>query len=396
MSEKDANATPDGLQTAEGMLPPAGELHEERFTESRQSEFSAPLERSGFEREPRTRASARPRFQEVPVRTPEAPPRRAVPRWLSSWFEDRDIALLVLLAVLNIGSAYTTIIGARQILPAGLSDMVGAAVQAMLFLMLAGFAMNRSVVRRWMAIGLFAFASIYTSFFTYYEQLAKEADLRVQLDKAMQSHATLVSQVYQPARSRADKLSSEAEAMIDLADREANRGSTTGVKGYGPVARKYAEQGNRMLREAKGLEADVNRLQPHFEFDMTGLTPEQVYRNDLEAWQLAPSDWKAEVPAPLRNDYVDLTAQVALLTPYNRVRSGEMPALTALGASNDGGWHRDLPRNGDPGAAPSIRGESLPRGGGGDSVCPTLCPARLGGDPRARSEPDSRVHGRAG
>lgn len=279
--------------------------------------------------DPSRAARGRPQFQEVPVRAPQAEGRKA-PGWLTSWFRDRDVALLVLLAVLNVGSAYTTIIGARQILPAGMSDVLGAAVQTMLFLMLAGFAVNRSVVRRWMAIGLFAFASVYTSFFTYYEQLAKEADLRVQLDTALQQHATLVSAVYQPARSRADQLNHEAEAMIDLADREANRGSTTGVKGYGPVARQYAEKGNQMLVQAQRLQADVERLEPHFEFEIEGTTPEEVYRRDLEAWQLAPAEWKAEVPAPSRDDYVDMAAQVALLTPYNRVKSGEMPALTAL------------------------------------------------------------------
>ena len=273
---------------------------------------------------PRSAARKRQPVALNPRRTPKKP--RPMPRWV----RDRDWALLGLLALLNIGSAYTTILGARQILPAGMSDVLGLAVQLMLFLMLAGFAVNRSVIRRWMAITLFAAASIYTSFFTYYEELAKEADERVQLDRAMQEHAGLVSAVYQPARSRSDKLNSEAEAMIDLADREANRGSTTGVKGYGPVARRYAEEGNLKLVEAQRLEADVDRLQPHFEYEMEGLTAEEVYRRDLSAWQLAPQDWKVEVPAPLREDYVDLSAQVALLTPYNRVRAGEMPAIVAL------------------------------------------------------------------
>ncbi|MEZ4241447.1 MAG: hypothetical protein R3F59_35915, partial [Myxococcota bacterium] len=44
----------------------------------------------------------------------------------------------------------------------------------------------------------------------------------------------------------------------------------------------------------------------------------------------APADWKADVPKPVREDYVDLEAQVELLTPYKRVRDGEIPAMTAL------------------------------------------------------------------
>lgn len=272
---------------------------------------------------------ARPKVQDVPVRDPSG---EAAPQSLWQKLSDeRDIALLVLLGVLNVGSAYTTIIGARQILPAGMSDIVGAAVQAMLFLMLAGFAMNRSFFRRWMAIGLFAFASVYTSFFTYYEQLAKEADLRAQLDRAMQVHAVLVSEIYQPARSEAEKLLGEAHAQIALADAEAERGVITGFKGNGPQTRELAAKAQELLVQAKRLEADVNRLEPHFEYEMEGLAAEDVYRRDLEAWQLAPADWKIDVPTPVRADYVDMQAQVALLTPYNRVRAGEMPALTALG-----------------------------------------------------------------
>ena len=264
------------------------------------------------------------------VRTPGVANRRSKSWQLPKWLKDRDWALLVLLLLLNIGSAYTTIIGARQILPAGMSDILGAAVQAMLFLMLAGFAVNRSVIRRWIAITLFAGASIYTSFFTYYGELAAEADLRNQMDKAMQEHATLVSKVYQPARGEASRIRSQAETKLRLADEEAARGGTTGIKGYGPRARAYAEEGNKLLVEAMSLEADVERLKNNFEYELVGLVPEQVYQRDLEAWQLAPNEWKEGVPAPERDDYVDLSAEVALLTPFNRVRAGDMPAITAL------------------------------------------------------------------
>ncbi|MBX2798881.1 MAG: hypothetical protein KTR31_14490 [Myxococcales bacterium] len=227
-------------------------------------------------------------------------------------------------------SAYTTVLGARQILPSPLSDILGVSVQAMLFLLLAGFAVQGAPFRRWVVVAIFGAASIYTSFFTYYEQLAAEADLKAQLDKAMQTHAVFTAAVYQPASSRIEKLDSEAEALFGLAERESKRGSTSGVTGYGPVAKRYAKQGSDMKVEAERLLTDVKRLQPHFEYEMEGLTPEDVYRKDLKAWQLAPADWKGEVPMPNRDDYVDLAAQVALITPFNRVKNGELPALTAL------------------------------------------------------------------
>ena len=47
-----------------------------------------------------------------------------------------DRVLLVLLAALNLASLYTTIVGARQVLPWPMSDLLGVSVQLMLFLAL--------------------------------------------------------------------------------------------------------------------------------------------------------------------------------------------------------------------------------------------------------------------
>ena len=254
----------------------------------------------------------------------------AKPRQLPAWLRDKDWALLGLLAALNVGSAYTTILGAEQILPYPMSHVLGISVQIMLFLMLAGFALRTAVVRKWVVVTIFAAASIYTSFFAYYQELAKDADDQQQLDVALQTHATFVSAVYQPARSRIDSLSQEAEALFELAEREAKRGSTSGVSGYGPVARQYAADASAKKVEAEKLQADLTRLEPHFEYEVSELKPDEVYQKDLEAWQLAPAEWKEDVPVPVRDDYVDLKAQVALITPYRRVSEGDIPALTAL------------------------------------------------------------------
>jgi hypothetical protein len=260
----------------------------------------------------------------------KSPSKGRTARSLPAWLQNRDWALLGLLACLNVASAYTTIIGARQILPQPMSDIIGIAVQAMLFLMLAGFAVREAVVRKWVVVSVFAAFSIYTSFFCYYQELAKDADDKQQLDVALQTHAGFVSAIYQPARSRIETLDREAEALFELAEREAKRGTSTGVSGYGPVAKKYAEDGSAKKIEAEGLQADLDRLEPHFEYEMTGLAPEDVYRKDLEAWQLAPASWKTDVPKPVRDAYVDAKAAVALLTPYHRVRDGEIPAILAL------------------------------------------------------------------
>lgn len=251
---------------------------------------------------------------------------------IPQWVRERDWALLGLLFCLNVGSAYTTILGARQIMPTQeMADVLGFTIQITLFLMLSGFAVTGAPIRKWIVVTIFAGMSIYTSFFTYYEQLAKDADNRAQLDTALQAHSGFVSSTgYQSARSQADALMKEAEALFDLAEQEKRRGSSSGVSGYGPIAKKYAREGSEKKIEAERLAADVERFAPHFEFEIAELTPEEVYRKDLEAWQLIPADWKVGVPQPERERYVDMKAEVRLLTPYQRIRDGEMPAMTAL------------------------------------------------------------------
>ncbi len=213
-----------------------------------------------------------------------------------------------------------------------MADILGATVQITLFLMLSGFAVNGAPIRKWIVVAIFAGLSIYTSFFTYYEQLAQDADSRSQLDTALQAHSAFVSSTgYQSARSQADALMKEAEALFELAEQEKRRGSSSGVSGYGPVAKKYAKEGSEKKIEAERLAADVERFAPRFEFDVEGMLPEEVYRKDLEAWQLIPADWKVGVPQPERDGYVDMKAEVRLLTPYQRIREGDLPALTALG-----------------------------------------------------------------
>jgi hypothetical protein len=251
-------------------------------------------------------------------------------RTLPRWFTERDWPLMGLLLLLNCGSLYTTVSGARQILPWPMSDILGFAIQGMLFILLAGFAAAEAPLRKWTVITVFACAAVYASFFTYYRELAGEADDKAQLDVALQAHAILVSAIYQPAVSRIESLGRQAEAKFELAEREASRGSTSGVTGYGPLAKKYAAEASALKVEAEGLQADLDRVKPLFEYPIEGLTPDDVYRKDLEAWSAAPKEWKEGVPMPDRGTYVDLKAQVALLTPYQRIRDGDMAAITAL------------------------------------------------------------------
>ena len=242
----------------------------------------------------------------------------------------RDTILLVLLAVLNVGSAYTTLLGGRQVLPWPMSDVLGCTVQAMLFLTLAGFAVKHAPIRRWLVVAVFASASIYTSFFAYYEQLAGTANAATDLDRAHQAHAAFMDALWQPAQTNLARVEQEAAELQALAEREASEGVTTGQVGFGPIAREYAERARGKEAEAARLRVDLERLAPRFEGGIDGLDAEAVYGGDLAAWQAAPTDWKGAVPAPTRGAYRDLEQEVQLLTPYWKVRRGELPAIAAL------------------------------------------------------------------
>ena len=241
-----------------------------------------------------------------------------------------DRVLLFLLIFLNIGSAYTTVVGAREILPRPMSDVIGLTVQLMLLITLAGFAAKHAPIRKWFVVGVLACASVYTSFFAYYNRLAAEADANAAMDMALQAHAAFVSDIYQPTLSKITQLEQESSELYDQSRREGTSGLTTGVVGFGPVAKKYAAEARAKEVEAARLKADLNRLQDRYEYETEGLTPDQIYGQDLAAWQISPDHWKEEVPAPERGLYIDLEQEVKLLTPFHKIKRGEAPAIAGL------------------------------------------------------------------
>lgn len=240
----------------------------------------------------------------------------------------RDWVLLFCITGISLVSSGTTILGAKQILPSPMAEVIGVSVQTMLYLLLTGMMMSHSVVRRWFGISVFTVISIYTSFFTYYEELGSEADAADQIEEALIAHAALVSDLYSPIRNECDRLMREADALTDATELEARGGSMTGISGYGPVARKMAREASAKRLAAMEPCSVADRLQPLFEIDVEGITPDELFRSDLAAWQQAP-DRNGSV-APERATYVDLDAQVALLTPFHRVLDGQLTAIVAF------------------------------------------------------------------
>lgn len=250
---------------------------------------------------------------------------------MPSWLRNRDWMLLALLAALNIASAYTTVLGARQILPPPMGDIIGISVQTFLFMLLGGFAMREAPFRRWFAVFCFAAASIYTSFFAYYEQLAKDADQRRLLSVAQTAHAEFVSKIYTPNRIKVEGEVQRARTEKEQAIEEAKLGTTTGIVGFGPKAKAMIDKANAREVEARSLLGKIEAMRETIDsLDVANSTPEGIFEFDTELWQNTPGEWKEGIPLPDRDKYVDVGAQVALLTPYNRIREADQPALVSL------------------------------------------------------------------
>jgi hypothetical protein len=237
---------------------------------------------------------------------------------------------MFVLTFFNLGSGATTILGAMQILSKYLAWGVGGSVQLMLFLLQAGLAARRTPLRKWFAVMLLAAASVYTSFFTYYGELAKEANEARSLDLAAAAHHRLVSEVYGPMRDRLRNLQQEAVTLRETTKAEEEKGISTGQVGFGEQARTYYKLALEKETEAKNFAQTVEELRSKFEYDLKGLAPEDILNNDRKALSVAPAEFRNNYPELERGDYIDEDLEMSLLAPYLKVKNREEAALLSL------------------------------------------------------------------
>ena len=249
--------------------------------------------------------------------------------------EEYDIVLMVVLTFFNLGSGATTILGAMQILPIKyLAWTLGGAVQLMLFLLQAGLVVKANSpslrLRKWLAIMVLASASVYTSFFTYYGQLAQETNEKRAIDRAVTAHNRLISEVYTPMKDHLRDLQQEAVTLRVTAKAEQEKGIETGIKGYGSQARKLDKLALDKEIEAKNFENTVNELRPLFQYNLENLEPKDILKKDGEALSSAPKDFRENYPELKRGDYIDEDLEFSLLAPYLKVKNQDEAALLAL------------------------------------------------------------------
>ena len=245
--------------------------------------------------------------------------------------EERDIILMVVLTFFNLGSGATTILGAMQILPIKyLAWTLGGAVQLMLFILQAGLAANRTPLRKWLAIMVLATASVYTSFFTYYDKLAQGTNEKRGMDMALKAHNRLIREVYTPIEDHLRDLQGDAKRLRAKATAEKERGIQTGLIGYGEQARELDEQALDKETKAKNFENTVNQLRPLFKYDPKNLKPVDILNNDRNALSSAPEKFRKNYQLE-RGEYIDEDLEFSLLAPYLKVvKNKEEAALLAL------------------------------------------------------------------
>ncbi|MBW4632635.1 MAG: hypothetical protein KME30_12290 [Iphinoe sp. HA4291-MV1] len=241
-----------------------------------------------------------------------------------------DKPLLTGLFILNLGSGSTTILGALQILPSYLAFPIGGVVQFLLFLLLSGSAGKHAPFRKWIAVLVFSTLSIYTSFFTYYKELAGDVQEKLATDKAEKAHHQLVAEVFTPLEAELTSLKQQLETKNEQAKEEANSGLVTGVRGFGPKAREYREEAQNLRIKSSQLEPVVNKLRPLFIYEVKGVKPDKILENDRKALATVPPEFRKNYSELKRSDYIDVTNDVLLLAPFYKIQKGELPAKLSL------------------------------------------------------------------
>lgn len=241
-----------------------------------------------------------------------------------------DKKLFIVVGLLNTWSGYATISGAMQILPMAVGIPAGAIVQTILLLMLSRQAADHAPARKWIAILVCTLASIYTSFYTYYEQLSGNQRTMIAYDKAKQAHHSLVQEVYTPIEQKLNSIETKVSKHKKLGEYEIRKGLFTGERGYGPKAKEIDIIINDLEAQNHYYKTVVNDLSGKFLYPLEGITPAQILEKDRAALAAVPLKLRGNYPDLKRSLYIDTDNDVLLLTPYLKVVKMEVYAIVSL------------------------------------------------------------------
>ncbi|AFZ38320.1 hypothetical protein Sta7437_4892 (plasmid) [Stanieria cyanosphaera PCC 7437] len=261
----------------------------------------------------------------------------------------KDVTLLALLTVLNIGSGYTTIKGALQMFPVPLAWSVGGVIQTLLFLSTSRYILNHAPKRRWLTILVGSTLSIYTSFFAYYEFLTSEGQKQQALERASTAHDSLVFEVYTPIERKVSNLKSEIETKELRIEEEIAGNRASGLPGCGSICKQLKNEKEELQNRYNKLLPVAKNLKSLFEYQIEGKTPKAIFETDLRALSKVSNDCLPEDPnfdclpqeyervlnprstdyREFRGKYIDEDSIYILLQPYHKIRKLEPPAIAA-------------------------------------------------------------------
>ncbi|MEH1780357.1 MAG: hypothetical protein V7L26_14795 [Nostoc sp.] len=251
--------------------------------------------------------------------------------------EERDYLLIGLLAIFNLVSAYTTIKGVKILLDnSTLAVSLGGFIQLVLFLTLSGFMLKKAHLPKWIAVIVFTFISVYTSFFTYYTNLSSKTNTELAHNKAEEAHNKLVADVYTPMQEKLRQLQQEANTLQRKANEEAGIGLTTGLIGRGPIAKNFEEKTLEKEGEAKQFERTFNELTPKFNYDLKEFEPKEIMKKDRQALAATPKVFRNNYKEKDldRSTYINPEDDISLFAPYLKLKSQDVnqkrPAILSL------------------------------------------------------------------
>jgi hypothetical protein len=273
-----------------------------------------------------------------------------------NWLQDligaqsgKDRTLLVALTILNLGSGFTTIYGAAQILPRLVGVTTGAAVQALLFLLVSGSTLKHSPRLKWLAVGSFSIISIYTSFFAYYDFLTASKAKQDSLSRATSAHQNLVQEVFAPIKGQAEQLEGEIKSKDNQIQQEIAGKRRSGLEGCGQTCKDLKDEREALQVNLDQISPVVNRLEPLFQYNLQGKTAQSIFETDLKALAEVQQNCLPSKPEfvclpekyvgsldpnnpkynALRSTYIDPEGEIGLLSPFLKIRHGEPPAIAA-------------------------------------------------------------------
>jgi len=223
-------------------------------------------------------------------------------------------------------ASITLVGGAFQLIP----WVLGSTVQIALILLLIFKTRNQSIVRRWFMILLLTLASIYSSFFCFYDGLLG-GELTENSPKKIEAHNSLKAKVYTPLKNDYESLTEELKTVKKDLENEVN-GERSGKRGFGPKAEELyedIESKNKKLNKIKSIyeNEDIKEAFTLSPEEIEKMTAKQVFSGDLNAWSLIPEEHKEGVSQPKFSNYEN---PEALLLPLKRLNDGEPNAIAAL------------------------------------------------------------------